>query len=180
MERAFFALAAGIGLAAMVAISPAAGQESALRGHNSDAPVDFAADRIEVQDRTDRAILSGNVVVRQAQLTLNSARLNIAYTDARAIKVQRIDASGGVVVRSPTETVRGQFAIYDFGQRIITVLGNVTLTRGDSNVNGGRLVLELDTGRAVMDGGGAPGGPAGSRNPGGRVTGTFVVTPRNK
>jgi lipopolysaccharide export system protein LptA len=28
---------------------------SALKGHNSDAPVDVTADRIEVQDRADRA-----------------------------------------------------------------------------------------------------------------------------
>ena len=33
-----------------------------LKGHNSNAPVDVSADRIEVQDRADRAIFSGNVV----------------------------------------------------------------------------------------------------------------------
>ncbi|HEX8573584.1 MAG TPA: OstA family protein, partial [Allosphingosinicella sp.] len=50
----------------LAALAPAWSQTSALRGHNSDAPVDVAADRIEVQDRADRAIISGNVVVRQA------------------------------------------------------------------------------------------------------------------
>jgi lipopolysaccharide export system protein LptA len=49
---------------ALVSGYPAAGQAggSALRGHNSDAPIDWGADRIEVQDRTNRVILSGNVV----------------------------------------------------------------------------------------------------------------------
>ena len=48
-----------LGLAALLAV-PAVGQ--ALRGHNVKSPVDVEADRIEVQDRADRAVFSGNVV----------------------------------------------------------------------------------------------------------------------
>jgi lipopolysaccharide export system protein LptA len=161
--------------AAAIAIAPALSQTSALKGHNSNAPVDVAADRIEVQDRADRAIFSGNVVVRQAQLTLNAARLTVAYSQQGGIEIERIDASGGVTLRSPSETAKGQFGIYDLNERIITLIGGVTLTRGDSNVNGGRLVIDLDTGRAVMEGGGPPGTTAGE---GGRVTGTFTVPQR--
>ncbi len=170
-------------LGGAVAIAPAVGQgqTSALRGHNTNAPVDVAADRIEVQDRADRAVFSGNVIVRQAELTLNAARLTVAYSNGGGIQIQRLDASGGVTVRSPSETARGQFAIYDINNRLITMLGGVTLTRGDSQVRGGRLVLDLDTGRAVMDGGGpAPRGsaPGTTAAPGGRVTGTFTVAQR--
>jgi lipopolysaccharide export system protein LptA len=167
---------AGAGLAAS-----AVGQDpgSALRGHDSDAPVDVGADRIEVQDRADRAIFSGNVVVRQADLTLNAARLTVAYSSSGGIEIQRFDASGGVTLRSPSETARGQFAIYDLNRRLITLVGGVTLTRGDSNVNGGRLVIDLDSGRAVMDGGGAPSVPGSiTTAPSGRVTGTFTVPRR--
>ena len=87
---------------------PGASQTSALKGHNSNAPVDVAADRIEVQDRADRAIFSGNVVVRQAELTLSAARLTVAYSNGGGIQIERLDASGGVTVRSPSETARGQ------------------------------------------------------------------------
>ena len=160
--------------AALAAFGPAMSQTSALKGHNSDAPVDFAADRIEVQDRADRAIFSGNVVAKQADLTLNAARITVAYTNAKGVQIQRIDASGGVTVTSPSETARGQFAVYDLNQRIITMIGGVTLIRGDSRVNGARLVLDLDSGRAVLDGG----GPPGTTNAGGRVTGTFTVPQR--
>jgi lipopolysaccharide export system protein LptA len=167
----------------LIALQPALGQEatSALRGHNTNAPVDVAADRIEVQDRADRAIFSGNVVARQAQLTLNAARVTVAYSNSGGIQIERIDASGGVTVRSPSETARGQFAIYDLRNRLITLLGGVTLARGDSRVNGARLVMDLNSGRAVMDGGGprTP-GPAGtSAAPSGRVTGTFTVPQRD-
>ncbi|HEX8653816.1 MAG TPA: LptA/OstA family protein [Allosphingosinicella sp.] len=164
------------------ALTPALGQEpaSSLQGHDTDAPVDVAADRIEVQDRADRAIFTGNVVVRQAALQLEAARITVAYASTGGIQIERIDASGGVFLRSPTETARGQYAIYDIDRRLITLLGGVTLTRGASHVSGGRLVLDLDSGRAVMDGGGPPApdvpGTATSRT--GRVTGTFTVPRR--
>lgn len=174
-----------LGAAAMLlvgAAQPAAGQDatSALRGHNTNAPVDVAADRIEVQDRADRAIFAGNVVARQADLTLNAARVTVAYSNTGGIEIQRIDASGGVTVRSPSETARGKFAVYDLRNRLITLVGDVTLLRGDSRVQGGRLVLDLSSGRAVMDGGAARSGPAGTASSGGgRVTGTFTVPQRN-
>ena len=161
-------------------LSPAVGQEptSSLRGHNIDAPVDVAADRIEVQDRADRAILSGNVVVRQAELQLNAPRVTVAYANQQGIEINRIDASGGVTLRSPSETATSQYAIYDTDKRLITLLGGVTLVRGANRVSGGRLVLDLQSGRAVMDGGG-PAGPAGTEtSPTGRVTGTFTVPQR--
>ena len=171
------ALALGVG-----ASQPVAGQEasSALRGHNTDAPVDVAADRIEVQDRADRAIFSGNVVARQSDLTLNAARVTVAYSNSGGIQIDRIDASGGVTVTSPSETAKGQFAIYDLRNRLITLLGGVTLTRGESRLKGGRLVLDLSSGRAVMDGGaGSASGPAGTQTTsGGRVTGRFTVPQR--
>ncbi len=166
------------GLGALLLAGSALAQQSgtsALKGHNSDAPVDVAADRIEVQDRADRAVFSGNVVARQADLTLNASRVTVAYSSGGGIEINRIDASGGVTVKSPSETARGQYAIYDLNDRLITMIGGVTLTRGDSVVRGGRLVIDLDTGRATVDGAGAP----GTSENGGRVSGRFTVPQRN-
>lgn len=167
-------VAAGVAALAPV-VGPAFGQgpASALRGHNTNAPIDVEGDRIEVLDRQNLAILSGNVVVRQAQLRLNSARITVNYA-GQGNQIQRIAASGGVTVTSPSETARSQTAIYDTDQAIITMLGNVVLTQGDSNVRGGRLVLDLETGRAVMDGG-VPGAPGSATSPTGRVTARFSV-----
>jgi lipopolysaccharide export system protein LptA len=180
VTRRILRTSAGLALAASaalaVAFAPAAGQDpaSALKGHNTRAPVDVAADRIEVLDRINRAIFSGNVDVRQADLRLNAARITIAYSSAGGTQIERIDATGGVTVRSPSETARSETAIYDTDERIITMLGNVVLTQGANNLRGGRLVLDLDNGRAVMDGG-VPGAPGTSTNPTGRVTGRFTV-----
>lgn len=160
-------LAAGAGGVALAQSSPI----SALKGHDSNAPIDVVADRIEVQDRADRAIWSGNVRVRQAALTLDAQRLTLAYTTGGGLQIDRLDASGGVVVRSPSETASGQFGVYDINRRLITLIGAVRLQRGDSSISGSRLTIDLTSGRAVVDGGG-PG-------VGGRVTGRFTVPQRS-
>jgi lipopolysaccharide export system protein LptA len=157
----------------------AAGQEptSALKGHNTNAPVDWEAERVEVNDKANRVLLTGNVVARQAELTLRAARVTAAYTSGNGVHVDRLDASGGVLITSPSETARGEYGIYDLNAKLITLIGGVVLTRGQSNVRGGRLVLDLDSGRAVMDGAAGGGGRPGASTPetGGRVTGRFIV-----
>ncbi|SFS03224.1 LptA/OstA family protein [Sphingomonas jatrophae] len=163
--------------------APAGAQAvSALKNHNSDGPVDVEADRIEVQDRSDRALFSGNVRVKQGNLNLAAQRLTVAYANASGgnPQIQRLDASGGVVVQSPSETATGNIAIYDLNRRLITMLGNVVLTRGANQVKGGRLVMDLNSGRATVDGSAVAGGGTGvSSGRGGRVTGRFTVAPRS-
>lgn len=173
--KKFPALIAGLMALSAAALASAQGAMSALRGHNSNAPIDVTSDRIEVQDRADRAIFAGNVHVKQGSLTLDTSRLTVAYSSAGGVQIQRLDASGGVVVRSPSETARGNFGIYDLDRKLITLVGAVQLTRGGSQVNGQRLVIDLRSGRAVVDG-----GPAGVGQRGGRVTGRFTVPQRGQ
>ena len=136
-----------------LAVALLAAPLAAQTRHNSNAPINFGADHIELQDRANRAILSGNVSVRQAEMTLKSARLTVAYTgqvvDGNP-QVSRLDASGNVTVTRPDQAARGQYAIYDLNRRVITMLGGVQLNQGGNTVNGSRLTINMDTGRAVM------------------------------
>lgn len=161
---------------------------SAQSRHNSNAPIDFGADQIELQDRANRAVLSGNVAVRQAEMQLNAARMTVNYTGqvvGGSPQVSRLDAAGGVTVKRPDQTARSQFAVYDLNRRVITMIGAVSLTQSGNTVNGGRLTINLDNGKAVIDGSSVRGGgsavPGGTVTgaPTGRVTGTFSVPKRN-
>ena len=165
---ALAAASAGVG-----ALAQAQEPVSALKGHNANAPVDVTAERIEVHDRADRAIFVGDVHVTQGSLVLETERLTVAYQSAGGIQIERLDASGGVIVRSPSETARGNFAVYDLERKLITLVGDVRLARGGSQIAGSRLVIDLNTGRAVIDG-----GAAGVGQRGGRVTGHFTVPQR--
>ena len=186
-----FGIILAVTVASMLAGGSALGQvqqssTSALKGHNGNAPVDVTADRIEVQDRADRAVFVGNVHAIQAEMTLDTQRLTVAYSNTPAapgananggssgVQIHRLDAAGGVVVHSPSETAKGDFGIYDLDRKLITLIGNVQLTQGTNVVNGQRLVINLDSGRAVVDG-----GPPGVNSSGGRVSGHFTVPQKN-
>lgn len=143
----------------------------AIAGHNSNAPVNYAADRIELQDRQNRVVLSGNVDITQAGLRLRAERTLVSYTDAETLRIQRITATGGVRVTRGNESATGNVAVYDLNRRIITMAGDVSLRRGNDTLNGGRLVIDLTTGVSSVDG--AASGTSTTSD--GRVSGTFQV-----
>lgn len=139
-------------------------QAQVASGHNSNAPVDYAADRIELQDRQDRVVLSGNVDIRQDDLRLRAARTIVAFTDEGSLKIQRITATGGVLVTRGDEIARGDVAVYDFNRKVITMVGSASLRRGDDTLRGKRFVIDLNSGVSSAEG---------------RVSGTFSVPRKN-
>lgn len=136
-----------------------------ISGHDSNAPVNYAADRIELQGRQDRVVLAGNVDVTQAGLRLRAAQTVVNFTDEGSLKIQRITATGGVVVTRGDETARGDVAVYDFNRRIITMAGNATLRRGSDTLRANRFVIDLKSGVSAAEGG--------------RVSGTFSAPKSN-
>ncbi len=177
----------GFAIAGAAMITPQLVSAQFLGGHNSNAPVDYAADRIELQDRQGRVVLSGNVDITQANLRLRAARTVVSYSNAGNLSINRIEATGGVTVLRGSETARGDVAVYDFDRRIITMVGNVAIRRGSDTLNGGRLVINLESGVTSMDGRASGGSPAisGVETPpvssgsGGRVSGRFTVPQRD-
>ena len=140
-----------------------------IAGHDSNAPVDYAADRIELQDRQNRVVLSGSVDIKQGDLRLQAQRTIVDFTDVGSLKIQRITASGGVVVTRGDQMATGDVAIYDFDQRVITMTGNASLKRGSTDtLRGNRFVIDLKSGVSSAEGGS-----------GGRVSGTFSVPKKN-
>jgi lipopolysaccharide export system protein LptA len=168
MAASFLATAAVIGTSAPAQV---------IRGHNSSAPVNFDAGSIELQDRADRVILTGGVTATQAGLTMSATRLTAAYTKTGGIDVNRLDAVGGVTITKDDLRATSEAAIYDLDSDLITLLGNVQLTQGANRLNGGRIVIDLNSGRSTINGGGGVAAP-GIQNSGGRVTGTFTVPQR--
>lgn len=174
-----------IGLVATLALFAVTGSAPAQTRHDSNAPIDVSANAIELQDQQRRAVFSGRAVFRQATMTLNADRVTIAYTGQitdGSPQATRVDATGDVVLTRPDQTARSRFAVYDINRRVVTMVGGVRLTQGANTLNGGRLSINLDTGRATIDGSGvgttrAPDGSV--TQSGGRVTGRFSVPKRN-
>lgn len=132
----------------------AAQDVSALRQHDVEQPIDIAADRVEVREKQNEALFEGAVEVRQGDMTLEARSLKVFYSrnEDNGLTIQRLDAEGNVVLRSASETASGDWGIYDVESRLITLGGDVQMTRGDSRIWGERLELNLETGLTTLDG----------------------------
>lgn len=139
--------------------------------HDSRAPVEYDAGRMELQDRQNRVVFTGGVTVRQSDLTVRSERMLVNYSNEERLSIDRITATGGVVVSRGNETASGDVAVYDLGRNIITLASNVSLRRGADTLNGGRLVIDLNSGISSVDGRAA----SSASGQGGRVSGRFTV-----
>lgn len=154
------------------------------KARNTDQPIEISADSLEVQQDKQLAIFTGNVDATQGNIRLRADSLRVHYrqnepaaqrpaqrpgpqqqADASGA-ISRIDATGKVFVSSPEETAQGDRGIYDVDKRVITLEGNVVLTRGKNVLRGQKATMNLDSGRSVMEGG--------------RVRGLFVPEKSNK
>ncbi len=158
--RTFAVLLAAALLAAVPALAQAPG---------GNEPIEIEADVLEVRQNEGIATFRGNVDAVQGEMTLTSDALDVFYAggggpEAAGGGIQRIVATGNVVVTSPQEVARGREGVYDLDRRTITLSGDVVLTRDGNVLRGSRLEVDLDTGVSRLL-------PAGE---GGRVRALFV------
>lgn len=161
------------GLALAVLAVGAAHAAGGISSHNSNAPVNFEADNIDLDNKANRAVLTGHVIITQAELKMTAARTVMDYTNDGGIKIRLINSTGGVVVTRDNEKAVGDVASYDFDRSVIVMAGNVTVTRGTDVSRGARLVVDLKSGLTNFVGASSKPGVT-SPSPG-RVSGTFAV-----
>lgn len=143
--------------------------QSVLKSHDTYQPLDISAERLEMKQKEGRAIFRGAVNVKQGRMTLTSDTLTVFYETEDGIEnpnIDRLDAQGNVTLRSETESLSGDWGVYDVDRRLITLGGNVTFTQGDNTLTGERLEFDLVSGLAKLD---------GQASNDGRVRGTFNV-----
>lgn len=157
---------ATVALAAIAVAAPAAKPMSpATAKANSHQPIDITADRLDVDQNTQLATFSGNVRAVQADVTLRTQTLKVYY-ERKAKKdsarkadgapsqstIQRLEATGGIVIQAPGETARGQRGTYDVVNRVAHLSGDVVLTRDQNVVRGDRLTMDIGSGQSRMEG----------------------------
>lgn len=147
-------------LALAVGLAGAGGTGLAAGRHDTTLPVQIDADSLEIQQKEKVAVFVGNVAARQGELVLRSDRLAVDYGSAKGVEksgatpeISRLRAKGQVHLVSPAESARGDWAVYDVPGRVITMGGDVVLTRGENVLQGRHLVFNLATGKSRIDGG---------------------------
>ena len=90
-------------------------------------------------------------------------------TSDESSRISRIDAQGNVIVSTATDIGRGDYGVYNADTGLVTLLGNVTITRGDNAIRGQYAVVDLNNNVSrMLPTAGQPGSPPS------RVEGLFV------
>lgn len=66
-------------------------------------------------------------------------------------QIKRLEAKGGVIVTQKDQIATGDFGVYDFRTNLVTMTGNVVLTKGPDVIRGDRLVVDMKTGVSRVD-----------------------------
>ena len=155
--------------------------------HDETKPIEITADSLEVEQEAQIATFIGNVDAVQGDLVLSADTLKVSYegkSEAGGLaagtggKISQIEASGDVILSSPGETAEGDIGVYDVPAQVITLKGDVVLTRGDNVLRGEHLELDVATGKSRMVGTPAVADADGVTTPSGRVKALF--TPKQR
>ncbi len=125
-------------------------------GSNDREPIQIEAKELQVQDKTQSAVFSGDVLVTQGDAVLKTQRLIVHYDGSAAGGVQqrisKLEASGRVYIASKDQTATGEEATFDMDRQIMVMTGKeVVLSQGPNVVVGNRLTVNLKTGQADLD-----------------------------
>jgi lipopolysaccharide export system protein LptA len=149
-------------------------------GGNSREPIKIDSDRLDVFDRENRAVFSGNVVAVQGETTMRCTQLMVFYEaqkpassegqktatspmSASGDAIRRIECKGPVTVASKEQVATSRDAVFDRVANRVVLTGDAALSDGRNVTRGERIVYNLTTGVANVE-----------TVPGGRVRALFV------
>lgn len=149
IPRIFAALCLVAVLAGGAAAQDRAGESPQELGSR---PIDVTADSLSADSVRNTVTFEGNVVARQADVTLYADRIQADYS-REAGAIDRIEAVGNVrFVQEGREARSPRATFHNLEQRIV-LSGGATLLQGENTVQGETLTIFLRENRSVVTGG---------------------------
>ena len=116
-----------------------------------DTPEDTitARDSMEYYEQRGLAVARGDALAIRGDRRVRADTLTAYFTQGAAkSEMDRIEAVGNVLVSTPSDIVRAERGDYSPKRGIATVTGDVRITRGDTQLNGERAEVNLNTGES--------------------------------
>jgi|SRR5215217_8105202 len=148
MKRPFLLLALMLLLAA-----PAAGQQK----------VEITADLFTVDENTQEAVFTGNVLVVHPSVKVWAEKVVAIYGAGGASDIESFVATGAVRLVTSDQDATGERAVFTPADQMLRLTGNVLVTNAGGTIGAGELVVNMATNVSTFTSSG-----------GGRVTGVFT------
>jgi lipopolysaccharide export system protein LptA len=154
---------------------------------NSKDPIRIDANKLEVFDKEQKAVYSGDVIAVRGTTTTRATVMTIFYDNKKAEgtkangttaakasaaptsgtpdgALKRIEFIGPVSVVNGTQTMTSNNMVYDAVSKIVTLTGNAIVADGANVQRGELMTYNTETGIATIN----------NPTPGGRVQGVFT------
>jgi lipopolysaccharide export system protein LptA len=122
---------------------------------SSKEPIHVSADMLEFDYKNQVLVYRGGVEVTQGDLSLRSKTLTVHF-DEKATdrdRLRQIVAEGEVRIGKGERFATGGRAVFDQTTKTVTLTEDAVLHDGPNLVAGDRVVVYLDEGRSVVEGG---------------------------
>ena len=122
-------------------------------------PVDITANEMEILDADKKAIFKGAVDATRGTTNLKADLLTVTYAEVKQADgtmksdATDLDARGNVTIKTPKETITGDWAKFNPQTNKLVVGGAVKLVQGATVLSGNELHADLNTDKIQMKGG---------------------------
>lgn len=118
-------------------------------GNNND-PIQIEADKLEIIDDENTALLTGNVSVVQGETLMQATRIKVFYERAgesgkTKSGIRQIEASGKVAVRSGENKVSADQATINMISETVLMTGNVIVSQTGNVLSACKVTVNLKT-----------------------------------
>ena len=125
--------------------------------------VEITADLFTVDENTQQAVFTGNVVVVHPTVTVWAPKVVATYGAGGTSDIKTFEATGAVKLETTDQTATGQRAVFTPGDQLLRLTGDVVVVNAGGTVNSDELVVNLETNVSTFT--------SGQK---GRVTGVFT------
>ena len=146
-----FLLACVLALAGAAALAQGTGIPFSTGHDDSGLNVEITADSLGISEQSGSAVFEGDVRISQGDLHLFAPRVTVFYGTGTQ-DIDRIEASGGVMLSSGDSKLEAQVARYEVGSGTVALEGDVLLVRGPAVISAQTAHLDIRSGTAQLSG----------------------------
>jgi lipopolysaccharide export system protein LptA len=129
----------------------------------SQQPVEITADLFTVDENSQQAVFTGNVVVIHPSVKVWAEKVVARYGEGGTTDIESFEATGAVRLETPEQNATGDRAVFTPADQLLRLTGNVQVINSSGTIDATELVVNLETNVSTFTSGN-----------GGRVTGVFT------
>lgn len=108
--------------------------------------IEITSDSFFVDDNKTRAVFSGNVIIKQPDLTVWANEVVVLYGEGGPSDLKEFEAIGNVKIKQPEQSASGDRGIYNPKVKILRLFGNVSVTNESGTITGKELIVDIASG----------------------------------